>query len=248
MRTLADLPSGSFYYHEYNSGWTGDKDLLTQVLNSRGIEISHGDLLGYQWVSGGWKRWDGGDQGHSPIDRYTGFLKCLYMTGTVGANAGYYGDPPRDEKNEPFAAKFATGDPPHWLLQLTALGHVHALFSHVESFLRDGALLPGPNKHRWTKANPAYEFPNSATDANVRVLARKLRKKPEWLIVAWAADGPEREVQVEIPELGRLTLLARPAGSVYRARLDAQQKPIHKLLDVNGLTPTVGAQANAFSF
>ena len=30
---------------------------------------------------------------------------------------------------------------------MVILGRVHALFSHQEAFLRQGDLLPGPNKH-----------------------------------------------------------------------------------------------------
>ena len=34
---------------------------------------------------------------------------------------------------------------PHWLRQMVILGHAHALFSHLEEFLRDGYLLDGPS-------------------------------------------------------------------------------------------------------
>ena len=56
---------------------------------------------------------------------------------------------------------------------MVALARVHALFSHLEMFLRQGDLLPGPNHHRFSKDLPAYEFPSG--DPNVRVVARKLR-------------------------------------------------------------------------
>lgn len=95
----------------------------------------------------------------------------------------------------------------------------------TESFVRDekGDLLPGPDKHRWSKDQPAYEFPTG--DPNARVLARKLKDKPQWLITAWAADGKEREVKVTVPELGEATLNACAAGSVYEAR-HQEGKPV----------------------
>ncbi len=58
----------------------------------------------------------------------------------------------------------------------------------------------------------------------MRVLARKMPHRPEWLITAWASDGVERPVTVEIPELGSVTLQARAIGSVYVATLtDSRQ-------------------------
>ncbi len=78
---------------------------------------------------------------------------------------------------------------------------------------RESGLLPGPDKHRWSKDQPAYEFP---AGAGARVLARRHARRPEWLATAWAADGNAREVAVEIPDLGAVKLQARPEGSVYR--------------------------------
>ena len=94
---------------------------------------------------------------------------------------------------------------------------MHALFSHQEAFLRQGDLLPGPNKHAKVKDQPAYEFPTG--QPNRRVLARKLPQEPKWLLTAWAADGVEGPATVEIPELGSVTLQARAIGSVYTATL-----------------------------
>jgi hypothetical protein len=252
MQSVADLPSNSLYYKEYNSGWTGDADILTQALNSRGIEISYGWPLGYQWVSAGWKRGEEGDKGFGDIARYTGFLKCLYTAGTVGANAGYYGDPHKEGLNgpdasgnpfaAPFAGKFDPNDPPHWIRQMTALGQVHALYSYLEPFLREGYLLPGPNRHKWTKDDPAYEFPTG--DATARVLARRMKNEPEFIITAWAADGTDRDVKVSIPELGEVTVKARACGSTYHAVIKDGQ-PVLTLLDEDGLAPTVSAQAQS---
>ncbi|MBT7165810.1 MAG: hypothetical protein HN904_23725, partial [Victivallales bacterium] len=78
---------------------------------------------------------------------------------------------------------------------------------------------------------PAYEFPTG--DAEARVVVRKHREHDEWLVTAWAAGGPEREVKVTIPELGEIALQARPSGAVYRVTKDAT-----RLVDEDGLLPT----------
>ena len=210
MEPISDLPSNESYYLHYNTGWTGKRDMLTMVLNAKGFEIARGRPLSYSWLCAGWPRAEHGDRALGDIDRYTGFLKCLYTTGMIGANAGYYAYPEGG-----FDAKFLPDRPPHWLQQMMALAHVHALFSHLEEFLWTGDLLPGPDTHRWSKHQPAYKIPTG--DAEVRVLARKKRQSFEWLITAWAAGGQERTVQVEIPNLGSLSIAARPCGSVYTA-------------------------------
>jgi len=121
---------------------------------------------------------------------------------------------------------------------MMALGHVHALFSHLEEFLRKGDLLPGPARHRWSKDLPAYEFPTGDPDA--RVLARKHRERAEWLITAWAAGGPDRQVSVAVPGLGTVRLEARGCGSVYRAAVK-DGKPSLTRVDDDGMHPTASA-------
>lgn len=64
-------------------------------------------------------------------------------------------------------------------------------------------------------SDPAYEFPTG--DKTARVLARKHRRRAEWLATTLAADGDAREGRVAIPELGKITLLGLPKGAVYRA-------------------------------
>jgi hypothetical protein len=105
----------------------------------------------------------------------------------------------------------------------------------MEDFLRNGDLLSGPDKHRWSKDLPAYEFPTG--DADVRVLARKHRQRDQWLITAWAAGGPDRSVTVEVPTLGKVTLQARPTGSVYLL-VPSKTGPVATLLDVDGMNPS----------
>ena len=210
MKPVSDLPSNEAYYRSFNDGWTGPNDLLTLTLNATALEIAHGQPLSYNWLCAGWTRENlKDDGGFGDLNRYLGFLKCYYTAGMIGGNAGYYAFPKGG-----FEAKFPSDQPPHWLRQMTALAHVHALFSHLEPFVRQSDLLPGPDRHRLSKDLPAYEFPSS--DPNVRVLARKLKTKPAWLVTAWAAAGPDWEVRVTLPELGELTLQARGDGSIHR--------------------------------
>jgi hypothetical protein len=82
---------------------------------------------------------------------------------------------------------------------------------------------------------PAYEF--STGDPEVRVLAWKLKAKPNWLVTARAAGGADRQVKVNLPQLGELALLARGSGAVYHLRLVTEKPPI-TLLDKDGLLPT----------
>jgi hypothetical protein len=246
MRGASDLPSNEYYFRHFNDGWTGNIDILTQALNARGHELKFGATRSYDWVCAGWVEEKPGPAykpGENPaalvdptagklgdIARYTGFLKCLYAAGTVGANAGYYAFPLGG-----FGAAFPAEKPPHWLRQAAALAHVHALFSHHEPLVRGSDLLPGPAMHRWSKDQPAYEFPSG--DKDIRVLARKRKGAAEWLVTAWAADGDARDAGVEIPELGKVVLRARPEGSVYRAALESGKTSL-TLLDKDGLHPT----------
>lgn len=212
MRPVADMPGHMFYYSQYdNSGWTGKNDMLTNATCAYHECLKYGDKLAYHWLCAGW-----GKGPFSEDDRYMGFLKCLYNTGMVGAVAGYFSYP------QPGFAQDQGEEAPHWLRQMMILGHAHALFSHLDKFIREGELLPGPEKHRYGKGGPAYEFPTG--DATARVLVRKHQRLGQWLITAWAADGPEREVKVDVPELGEVTVLARPAGSVYRAKAEVGMK------------------------
>ena len=210
MKPVSDLPSSEHYYRHFNSGWTGDNDMLTQALNARGFEIANGMPLCYDWLCAGWPRKDvkEPDGGFGDMRLYEGFLKCMYTAGMIGGNAGYYAYPKGG-----FGAEFPADDPPHWLVQMATFARVHALFSHLERFLRQGDLLSGPGRHIWSKDQPAYEFPTG--DADARVLVRKLRTRDKWLVTAWAADGRDRKVAVDVPRLGRITVPARSDGGVY---------------------------------
>jgi len=211
LRLVSDLPSSSIYSLHFNSGFTGDNDMLTQALNAVAQQIECGDPLSYNWVNAGWERKELGERAFADLALYMGYLKCYYTAGMIGGIAGYFAYPKGGFNGD------VGHQPPHWLQQMMVLSYVHALFSHLEDFLRDGTLLPGPNRHRWSKDLPAYEFPTE--EPNLRVLVRKHRRRQEWLITAWAADGKERKASVSIPGLGRVEVLARPCGSVYRAIL-----------------------------
>lgn len=227
MRAAADIATNEYYYHDFNSGWIGKDDMLTQALGARGYELQFGMKHSYDYFCAGYKQdneapappaWDP----TQPLDNnapkfgdlrlYEGFLKCLYTSGTIGGVAGYFSYPKGG-----FDAAFSPDRPPQFLAQMVVLSRVHALFSHHEAFLRRGDLLPGPRKHVRATDQPAYEFPTGRP--GTRVLARKLPDQPRWLLTAWASDGVEGPVTVEIPDLGEVTLQARAVGSVYTATL-----------------------------
>lgn len=229
VRGVSDLPSDEIYYKHFNDGFTGRLNLLTIALNAAAAEIAVGDTLSYNWICAGWPR---GDEKAMCADlaRWTGFLKCYYTAGMLGANVGFYDLPPGG-----FDANFPPDKAPIYLQQMVASSHAHALFSHYEQLIRDGDLLPGPMKHGISAGDPAFEFPSG--DETARVLVRKQRAKPEWLITAWAADGADRTVSVRIPELGRINVQARICGSVYLATLNKGQVTLVQL-DPEGATYT----------
>ncbi len=230
MRAVSDLPSDEAYYMHGNTGWSGDYDVLTRILYSVGFEIAQNEPLSYNWICDGWPRKGTIDDNVGDVPRWTGFLKCYYTAGMLGANVGYY-----DYPTDGFSTTFAPDHPPPWLRQMAAAGQVHALFSRLENFLRKGDLLPGPNTHRWSHTQPAYEFSTGVGDS--RVLVRKLRDHASWLITAWASDGQDRPVKVNIPQLGEVTVQARACGSVYRAH-QQHGKTVLELIDIDGMAPT----------
>jgi hypothetical protein len=175
------------------------------------------------------------DGGLGDLTRYTGLLKCLYVAGMVGGNAGYYAYPQGG-----FDVAFDATAPPHWIGQMIAFGRVHAFFSHLEDYIRDGDLLPGPEMHVWSRKQPAYEFP--AGDPDVRVLVRKRKDQPAWLVAAWAAGGATRAVTVVVPDAGKVTFIARPGGSVYVVRRQKGKLTTH-LTDGDAMRPSLSFAA-----
>jgi hypothetical protein len=229
MNSNTDLPSFQDYYVNLQSWtnaagaqWNQITDLLSQHLDAVGYNYSLGATnCSYNWVCGGWS--NSNTNSLADIPRYTGFLKCLYTAGMVGGVAGYFSYPTGTNGTllggPGFDAAFPSNSPPHWLLQIMALSHVHALFSHLDNFLYNGDLLAGPQMHVMSLDQPAYEFTNTVADATARVLARKMCGTNLWLVTAWAADGTNRNVTVNIPTIGDLTVLAANSGSVYQVTM-----------------------------
>ncbi|MGA3181753.1 MAG: hypothetical protein ABSF38_15535 [Verrucomicrobiota bacterium] len=243
-----DFPAYQSYYQGWpGANWTngpnaqyyGQYDLLTQYLNCVGFHLAfpQPEPLSYDWESGGWDTTVAGTY-NSPIPLYMGFLKCCYTAGMIGGNAGCYALPtngvnPLNGINN-FDVSFPAHNPPFWLAQMVALSQVHALFTHLENFLRNGSLLPGPYQHVLSSDQPAYEFtPRTMPGSNDRVLVRQLNNSNLWLACAWATDGVNTNVTVTIPTLGAVTLLARDCGAVYEMTTANST-----LVDVNGLLPT----------
>lgn len=216
-RGVSDIPSNEIYFKHFNDGFTGRLNLLSVALNATAREIASGDNISYNWLCAGWARGNPQEM-YADLTRWTGFLKCYYTAGMIGANVGYYELPPGG-----FAATFPPSQPPEWLRQMVASAHVHALFSQVDDLIRQGDLLPGTMPHGISPSERAFE--SSTGDETLRVLVRKLRTDPAkpvaptWLVTAWASAGADRPTTVMVPELGRLTLQARVCGSVYRATL-----------------------------
>jgi hypothetical protein len=192
-----------------------------------------GDALSYNWMNAGWAREKLGEDAFGDLDRYMGYLKCYYTAGMVGGVAGYFAYP-----DGGFGGDLGQ-EPPHWLSQMIVLARAHALFSHLDDFLRNGELLPGPNRHSWSNDLPAYEFPTGDSDA--RVLVRKHKQREQWLVTAWAAGGEDRGVTVTVPGLGEVPVRARTCGSVYRAKVTGG-RPALELVDRDGKLPTAGAR------
>ncbi len=212
MNKVADYPGISMYWGEFNTGWKGQGNygMLSQVLYAHGYDVKFGKPHSYNWVNAGWGVTK--PDGWADIPRYYGFLKTYYTSGMLGGIAGYFAYPTGG-----FNLPFDSNTPPHWLQQIETLGRVHGEFSYLEDILRNGDLLPGPDKHISAADQPAYEFRTGFADT--RVLARKMRNSKRWLISAWAADNLTRTVNVDIPGLSNISVRATPAGSLYDARI-----------------------------
>ena len=225
MRGVGDLPSMECYVDHFNTGFVGDQDILSMSLNCVGQELALGDTLSYNWF---WAK-----RNDTSMRQYRGLLKCLYVMGTLGGNAGTYNTPD-------FNASFKPAEAPDWMRQQMALGHAHALFSHLEDYIRNGDLVDeGKYKHFWSLDQPAYELLPKELETTVvekgkvkvlqmgrpfRVVARKHRGKSEWLVEAWTAqtgvgDEKQYDATVTIPGAGEVTLKARVGGSTYLVTL-----------------------------
>jgi len=256
---VSDYSSPEFYYLFANTGFFGVRtdsnqpyDMLTTTLREVGGMRTLGQQNMYPWVSQGW---DGGDsRGIADDDLYIGFLKELYTAGAVGAAAGYFTcDGPIYSALRNNGAIGA--DTPTMVRGFINLARVHALFTYLEPFLRNGDLLVGSGDHVFNGddiTTPAMEFnavgevdppvdnwrPASWSVRKARVLARKLRDADRWLVTAWANSGEDRDIRVTIdPRLGQLALRARKAGSVYIVELVGGQVR-QTLVDPDAMNPT----------
>ena len=238
LKTATDLPSPECYYNYFNSGFVGGKDMLTLRLWARHLEIQEGFPHYLGWLSAGYERKIGDYQGdmaqgmYADLPRWMGYLKMSYLAGMLGGiTTGEFGVI-RYESFEP-------AQPPKWLDQMLVVSHAHALFTWLESELRNSQLLPGPNPHAWGKGDlnhPAYEFPTGHKDT--RVLIRRVNGTSRWLIGAWAADGVEREVTVTAPDLGEYRIHARPAGSIHLVEQQADKRNV-TWLDEDAMKPSL---------
>ena len=237
MTKGTDYASPEIYYNYFNTGFAGKRDMITELTNARFQEINNNSPYYYAWLSAGYVRNIASYQGavnqgmYSPLDKWMGFLKMNYTAGMLGGvTTGEFGC------DLDYSIKFSKNNPPKWLDQMAALGHAHALFSWLEPVLRNSDLLEGPYKHKWSPTQPAYEF----TQDNSKVMVRKTKDKNQWLVTAWAMDGVERDVTVNIPILGAYTILARTCGTVFLVEKTANGIS-SKWCDENGMFPSLTA-------
>ncbi len=233
LHVISDFVSEAVYYSHWNSGFMGEIDILTKRLNGIPVELAHNRPLAYHWF------WAGMQDKKCDINRYRGLIKMIYITGCIGGNAGNYDNSARPTSFKPDAPGF-------YYQEMVALARVHALFSHLDTYIRDGDLLPGEHCHPWSKSQSAYEFlpqelaktvalkeapeapkPILPPGRPVRVLVRKYRPGDEWLVGAWAADGKAQPATVNISGAGTITLNARPGGSVYLIRKNGDAVEMH---------------------
>lgn len=258
-------PTCESYYRHANSGTTNEHDAygarsnagfnsqLQQYTNWKGFQIAQGWPLSYDFVCGGWIRaylTDAGLDEFLDTGRYMGLLKCFYTMGMIGGNEGYY---PGATELETINDPFDPSNPPHWVTQKMALGRVHALFSWLENYLRQGTLLPGPYLHVLSKDQPSYDFvdgrgsflesrPGSTNHAHVFV--RKMDSTDDWLLTAWHADSNVAEnVTVTIPTLGEVTLTAAATGNVYRATVATGPRLVNNRGEVAGRSRSTTTRA-----
>jgi hypothetical protein len=231
------IASWQFYFPD-DGVWAptarSKENIPVLATNGAAQAIEAGRPFTYNWVTAGWSLTN--PDKVSDDKHYMGFLKYLYTLGSIGNVAGYFDYPPGGVSGD------LGGSPPDWLRQIMLLSHAHGTFTHLEHYLRSGDLLPGDESHTYSTdlygqpswPHPAYEFVTNEGNRSARVAARKLKGADEWLIVAWAAAGDDREISVSIPGLGKVTLLARAEGSLYQAKLG----PATKLLDPAGMDPS----------
>lgn len=253
MPPVSTLAQPEYYFSVItNSGFTGlyeyagPSDIAMHLLNDVAGNVAIGSPHFYGWLSAGWS-----PGAIAERERWMGFTKLLFACGMLGGWSGYfdYSDSTYVDGHVRDAA-LGGGEMPSWLWQMVDLGQAQALFSHFEDFLREGDLVAGSLPHPYTAdvfdvfdgaPKPLYALTEVGYTIDQQptayVVARKLRGADEWLVTAWANSGPDRDVTVEVPELGELTFRARVAGSVYRVSRGTSG-PVSVLIDVDPMHPT----------
>jgi len=252
-----DLPSWEFY-RGYHAGWMdGDKNtIITQTTNSAAIQTEGGNgglgetsNISYNWIGMGWSNPAEYPNRVAPDIEQFGYLKLIYiLTGCVGNVIGYFQQPLWETGGTHPAwldDPIGPGDQ-DWVRQCLIAGHVHAMFSHLENYIRDGDVLPGDGQHHLSRdvysrpvwPHASYEFAhelgtpttgalyktigdhsdNPEYPVRAHVAARKLRGAEDYLVCGFSSDGVTRALHPTIPGLGRVTVAARPGGTIYRMR------------------------------
>ncbi|MBK1660402.1 cadherin-like domain-containing protein [Paracraurococcus ruber] len=244
LHRFGTIPVAESYTYSNNSFGVGEQNIVRKLLNAVGEQFSLGEPLAYNFVTSGW--WDAvATEGQH--ESWIGYLKLLYLTGQIGANAGYYNNDiwKRD------LGDVATADTPDYLDQIVILGQVHAAFTWLDDFILDGHLLPGPFQHYYSKIRPAYEMPvyengrpvDEATQP-VHALARINAEGTKLLVSVWAGDAVDRPVSVDLASsgiagIGRVDLLARQAGTLYIVEAK-DGRAVATLLDTDPDHPSIG--------
>lgn len=237
---------------------TGDQlgrsaDHFTHALASAANGIAAGSPFAYTYVAGRGLH----AATYADPEELTGYLKAYYALVNIGGP--YFSvDLQADVGAGHTEPAFAMPSEPPYLPTMVAYGEVHALYSHLEEFIYDGAVLPNAHgdTHPFTHwldtpfalyeqyaypVGAAFHGPHDASptyDASVRVVARKRNSADEWLVAGWVAGGEDRDVDVELPApLGRTTLHFRRSGCVYRIARDGGAT-ISTLVDIDGMRPT----------
>lgn len=244
LHRFGTIPVAESYTYSNNSFGVGEQNIVRKLLNAVGEQFSLGEPFAYNFVTSGW--WDevATEEQH---ESWLGYLKIMYLTGQIGANAGYYNDDiwKRDRGDVP------TDNTPDYLDQIILLGQVHAAFTWLDDFILDGRLLPGPFQHYFSKIRPAYEMPvyengqlvDEVTQP-VHALARINAEGTKLLVSVWAGDAVDRTVTVDLSSsgiagIGRLDLLARQTGTIYIVEVKDGQA-VATLLDTDPLHPSIG--------
>ena len=237
LKDGTDYPANESYYNYFNTGFALNYDMFTDMTHARYDEISNGSPHFYHWLCAGYIRNISTYQGatsqgmYADLQKWMGFLKISYVAGMLGGiTTGEF------DCNVNYDDTFAITTPPKWLDQIAILGQAHALFSWLEPVLRNSDLLEGPYMHKWSSTHPAYEF----TQNNTKVMARKTKNQNQWLICAWAMDGVEGNVTVNIPDLGDYTINARTCGTVYLVEKNGTTVS-SQWYDENGMYPSLSA-------